>query len=252
MEETRQKENRVLAKVQNREITDEDLDRIIEKYPVEKRIYFQTEGGRKQLLEQKVAFTLFGLYGRDCKRDQTPEFRQHIEDLTDQILTQEIMQELFKDVTVSEEEVQTFYEENPERFKLEKTVNASHILTETEEEANTIYEKIESGKISFEDAAKKYSKCPSSEKEGNLGYFKRGMMVKEFEDVAFSIPLSVCSKPVKTQFGYHLIKVLDQTEPGQIPFDEVKEKLMEELKAVKQQKIYENKLEELKGVYLIR
>ena len=60
------------------------------------------------------------------------------------------MQELFKDIIVSEEEAQTFYEENSDFFKLEKIVNASYILTETEEEANSIYAKIEAGKISFD------------------------------------------------------------------------------------------------------
>lgn len=86
-------------------------------------------------------------------------------------------------------------------------VRASHILVDSEELAKTILQEIKDNKISFEDAAKKYSQCPSGRNGGDLEYFGRGMMVKEFEDVAFSTPKGEIAGPVKTQFGYHLIKV---------------------------------------------
>ena len=87
-------------------------------------------------------------------------------------------------------------------------VRASHILVDTKEEALKIKADIESGKITFEDAAVKYSKCPSGRRAGgDLGGFGRGAMVKPFEDAAFSSPVGEVSEPVKTQFGYHLIKV---------------------------------------------
>lgn len=90
-----------------------------------------------------------------------------------------------------------------------KSVKASHILVDSEKEALTIKRDIESGKISFEQAAKKYSKCPSGQSGGDLGYFGRGQMVKEFENAAFALPVGKISAPVQTQFGYHLIKVTD-------------------------------------------
>jgi parvulin-like peptidyl-prolyl isomerase len=87
-------------------------------------------------------------------------------------------------------------------------VNVNHILVETEAQAHKILGDIKDGKISFEDAAKKSSKCPSGDKVGELGYFGRGAMVKEFEDVAFSTANGEISAPVKTQFGWHIIKVI--------------------------------------------
>ncbi len=89
-------------------------------------------------------------------------------------------------------------------------VRAEHILVETESQANEILQKINDGKISFEEAAKKSSKCPSGSKGGDLGYFGRGAMVKEFEEAAFSTAKGNVSAPVKTQFGWHLIKVIDK------------------------------------------
>lgn len=86
-------------------------------------------------------------------------------------------------------------------------VRASHILVNSEQQALRIKKDIESKSITFEDAAKKYSLCPSGQNGGDLGYFGRNMMVKEFEDAAFSLPLGKISNPVRTQFGYHLIKV---------------------------------------------
>ena len=89
-------------------------------------------------------------------------------------------------------------------------VKASHILVATEDEANKILKDIQDGKISFEEAAKQFSKCPSGTEGGDLGYFGRGMMVKEFEDAAFATDAGKISAPVKTQFGWHLIKVVDK------------------------------------------
>ncbi len=86
-------------------------------------------------------------------------------------------------------------------------ISAKHILLDSEKEANDLYNKITKGEITFEEAAKKYSKCPSGRNEGSLGYFGKGVMVKEFEDAAFALEEGEISKPIKTQFGWHLIKV---------------------------------------------
>ena len=91
-------------------------------------------------------------------------------------------------------------------------VKASHILVETEAEALNIKSSIEDGSQTFEQAAKAVSKCPSGSDGGDLGYFTRNRMVKPFETAAFDPELAVgaVSAPVKTDFGYHLIKVTDR------------------------------------------
>ncbi len=88
-------------------------------------------------------------------------------------------------------------------------VKASHILVPSMEEAERILREISSGK-SFEEMARKHSSCPSGANGGDLGFFSKGQMVKEFEDAAFSLPTGKVSAPVKTEFGYHLIKVTEK------------------------------------------
>lgn len=89
-------------------------------------------------------------------------------------------------------------------------VRASHILVKTKEEAVNIKHNIEEGSITFAEAAKQFSNCPSGRNGGDLGYFSKGQMVKPFEDAAFSLKKGKISEPVKTQFGYHLIMVTGQ------------------------------------------
>jgi parvulin-like peptidyl-prolyl isomerase len=87
-------------------------------------------------------------------------------------------------------------------------VNASHILVKTEQEANIALYDVTHGKA-FDDVAKEKSICPSRKSGGSLGWFGRGQMVKEFETAAFALKKGEVSKPIKTQFGWHIIKVDD-------------------------------------------
>ena len=92
-------------------------------------------------------------------------------------------------------------------------VRASHILVQTEEEANDLLKKLEEGS-DFGELAQEYSLCPSKRDGGDLRFFGRGMMVKPFEDAAFELEVGQVSAPVETQFGWHLIKLTDKKEEG--------------------------------------
>ena len=94
-----------------------------------------------------------------------------------------------------------------EEQKVYRTVRAKHILVDTENEAWALKSRITEGE-DFDKLAKQYSKCPSKEKGGDLGYFNRGQMVPEFEKAAFETPIGEVSDPVKTRHGWHIIKVI--------------------------------------------
>ncbi len=90
-----------------------------------------------------------------------------------------------------------------------KQVHAAHILVKTEKKAKEVLEKINKGE-SFAEMARKYSDCPSAKNKGDLGWFGKGRMVPEFERAAFEGEKGKVVGPVKTEFGYHLIKILDK------------------------------------------
>ncbi|MCR5261813.1 MAG: peptidyl-prolyl cis-trans isomerase [Candidatus Gastranaerophilales bacterium] len=96
-------------------------------------------------------------------------------------------------------------------IKLEpvRYVSAGHILVDSYDEAVELKKRIDNGE-SFERLARKYSKCPSAKRAGALGMFGRGQMVKPFENAAFNLKVGEVSEPVKTQFGWHLIKVYNR------------------------------------------
>lgn len=90
-----------------------------------------------------------------------------------------------------------------------KEVRAAHILVKGEPKAKEIMEKLKAGE-SFDALAKQFSECPSKKKGGDLGWFTRGRMVREFENAAFAGEKGTLTGPIKTQFGWHIIKVLDK------------------------------------------
>ena len=89
--------------------------------------------------------------------------------------------------------------------------SARHILVETEKQCEDLKKQIEAG-TDFAEAAKQHSKCPSGQRGGDLGEFRPGQMVKEFDEVVFSAALNHVHGPVKTQFGYHLLEITSRTD----------------------------------------
>lgn len=89
--------------------------------------------------------------------------------------------------------------------------SARHILVDTEEKCEDLKKQIESG-ADFAEMAKQHSKCPSGRRGGELGEFRPGQMVKEFDEVVFSAELNQVHGPVKTQFGYHLLEITSRTD----------------------------------------
>lgn len=227
-----------------------NLDNLVNSLPPQQAQQFQSREGRRQLLDELVAQDLFYLDALENGLDQTEEFKELMKDTEEKMLKTQAIAKFMQQVEVTDDEVKKFYDDNPDMFLAPESVRASHILVPAEEQANMILEEIKQGKKNFEDAAKEYSTCPSSAQGGDLNYFQRGRMVPEFEEAAFSMePGQMTEKPVKTDFGYHIIKTTDKQPEQPIPFEAVKEDAKQYLLGQKQHDAYMKKVDELKEKY---
>lgn len=129
---------------------------------------------------------------------------------------------------VPDSEAKALYDERVKNLPNQQEVRARHILVETEDEAKNIRKELESGG-DFAELAQKYSKDRGGQDGGDLGYFTRGQMVKPFEDAAFSLATGVLSEPVKSDFGWHIIKVEDKRDREPPAFEQVKDQIASSL-----------------------
>ncbi len=158
--------------------------------------------------------------------------------------------ELLANISVKEEDKKKFYEEHKAEFKQDEQVKASHILVKEESQAKDIEKRLkEKDGKNFEEIAKAESTCPSKAQGGDLGMFGRGQMVKEFEDYAFTGEIGKLSPIIKTQFGYHIVKVTEKKAGKQLEYAEVADKLEARIKNDLRKSTFDKYFEELKNKY---
>lgn len=241
--------DKILATVGGLQITDKDVDELLLSLGQRGQAYNNPEG-RKIALNQVIGNKLLLLDAKRNLYEAEAAFREQLNRLKDSLLISYAGEKVLSAVNVTEAEAKEYYESNKDKFVTGETVNASHILVDTEEKALEIYEEIKSGKKSFEDAAKEYSSCPSKESGGNLGDFGRGQMVPEFDTAVFEMEVgAITDKPVKTQFGYHLIKLNAKNESKEADYSEIKDEIKAALLSEKRRKAYESKINQLKIMY---
>ncbi len=172
------------------EITDEDVE--------QRREELIEEVGGQEQFDQIVD-----------ESGMTPE--QITAQIRDIALREQVQEQLGADIEVPQEEIESFFEENRERRF--NTIEARHILVETEEEAQDILQRLEDGEDFAEIAQAESIDTASGEQGGELGEFARGQMVPEFEEAAFNAEVGEVVGPVESQFGFHIIEVLGRNEP---------------------------------------
>ncbi len=241
--------SKILANVGGFPITEDDVNEFLQGLGQRGQAYNNPEG-KRAVLEQLISNKLLLLDARRNLLEADPVFKAELNRVKENLLVSFAAEKAFSAVSVSDKEAEEYYEANKERFMSEETVNASHILVDSEEKALQILSEIKSGETSFEDAARSNSTCPSGGRGGNLGDFGRGQMVPEFDEAAFSMAEGeISDKPVQTQFGYHLIKLNSKKPSELMPFAELAPEIKEALLQQKRQKAYESKINQLKILY---
>lgn len=231
-------EEKVIAVAAGREITESEFNEFIARIPQQQQDFIHTPEGRQQALTQYANYFLFEKLGQEKKYDQSEEYLKILEGVQRELLSQYTLTQIVKDIHATKEECRAYYEEHKDMFKKGAQAKAKHILTATEEEALKILEELQKEEKTFEEAAKAYSTCPSGARGGDLGTFGRGQMVKEFDETVFTAEVGRILGPVKTDFGYHLIRVDELSGDGVASFEEAAPQIAQQLTAEKQNEVY--------------
>lgn len=246
---------KVLAKVADREIREKEIDQVIRMMGPQGAMMYDNPQGRRAVLDELVSMHLFALKGAEEKLDQTPEFKTAVETFRNQSLARAAIDASLKDVTVSDEEAKKFYDEHPDQFTQPERVHVRHVLISDDVTSADAIAKIQAdlkAGVSFDEVAKSRSLCPSAAQGGDLGEVSKGQMVPEFEAAAFALKNpGDLSEPVKTQFGWHIIRLEGRTPSSVEPFDTVKPQLVQYLTNEKKGEAFKNAVEGLKKTYKV-
>ena len=243
-------ENKVLVSIGNVDIHESDVEAYLKSMNPQMAIQFQGEEGKKHILDELVRQELLLMDAEDRKLDQEEEFKKVFADTKKSLLKSYNFSKTIEGVEVSEDDMKKYYEENKAYFKKPESVHAAHILVDDKEKATGLAKQAREG-ADFADLAKEHSSCPSSQNGGDLGTFGRGQMVPEFDQKVFDMKDGEISEPVKTQFGYHIIKRIEGKPEEEKSFDEVRGEIQMELTRQKQQERYLDKVAELEKKYKV-
>jgi len=242
-----------LAKVGNTTITQADYDREFQSLPEYAQQLFADEQGREKFLNEIINKEMLHQEALKKGLDKTPEFQKKVEEFKKVTLVTELFEkDVMAKAKVSDQEVKDYYDQHKEEFAPTTQIKASHILVKTEDEAKKVMERLKKGE-KFADIAKAVSIDKGSAiNGGDLGYFSKGQMVPEFENAASSMNIGdISSVPVRTQFGYHIIKVTDKKKGSIIEFEKIKAMISQKLTGGKQKEAFDQYIAELKKNYKV-
>lgn len=226
----------ILATVNGKNITKADAQAFVSAAAPSSSFMQLAPAEQKMVTDRLIEKELFTELAAKEGIDKKPEFQRNMEKLKNELLVNMWMKAQMDSIVVSDSEAKEFYEKNTAKFMQQDSMNARHILVENEKDAQDIIAilkplKGEALKTKFIELAKTKSTGPSGPKGGDLGTFAKGQMVPEFSDAAWALENGqITTKPVKTQFGYHVIYLETKTAAKPTSYDVVKDKIITLLK----------------------
>jgi len=233
----------ILASFGDKTITLGEFNELWEEVPEEYKLQLD----KSIVLDQMISEKLLIQETKNMGLEEDNYVLEQIKKMTEQILVQALIErEILNKVKVNDEEVLEYYEQNKDSFTEKEQVHLYNILLETEEEAQNILEQLKAGE-DFSEIAIEKSSGPSAAQGGDLGYVAKGTIIPEIEEVVFALESEELSEVVKTDFGFHILKISDKKAETVKTLEEVKEEILQTLLPDKQKEAFENLLEELKG-----
>jgi peptidyl-prolyl cis-trans isomerase C len=182
-----------------------------------------------QVLEKAIVTKLIAAKGYADKLQNDKDVKDRVKQAESEFVAEAYVRKAIQP-KITEDKIKQKYEELAAKYKPQDEVRASHILVKTEDEANDILKQLKGGADFAKLAGEKSQDKGSAKQGGDLGYFPQGAMVKPFADAAFGMkPGDVSEKPVKTDFGYHIIKVVDRRKSAAPPLSEVHDQIANQI-----------------------
>jgi peptidyl-prolyl cis-trans isomerase C len=226
-----------VATVNGQPITKAAFDEAVAGVPPQMQQRVTTAEGREALLDDLIMQEVLMQESKRAGVEKDPEVKRQLDELRRQVLVQATLKKV-ADTEVTDEKVKAYYDAHKNEFR---QVRASHILVETEEQAKDAKKRLAEGG-DFAALAKELSTDPSAkENGGDLGFFQKDQMVKPFAERAFAMKVDEVSDPVKTEFGYHIIKVAEIKDAG--PIDTMDPQALMDIK----RSVLSKRIEDLKG-----
>jgi peptidyl-prolyl cis-trans isomerase C len=247
-----QKSGPYVAKVGSVTITSDDVAREMKGLPEQIQKMFEGPEGTDRFVDELVKKEMLYQEAKKKGFESNPEYQKKLEDFKKLTLISLLLEKEIEDkAKVGDKDVKDYYEKHKADLMTNNQVRASHILVKSEDEAKKILDQLKKGGDFKKIAKEKSIDTGSAQNGGDLGFFSRGQMVPEFDKAAFSLKEGELSGPVKSQFGYHIIKVTGKKEGKVVEFDKVKDLLTQKVTAEKQKEAFDSYMESLKKSYTV-
>ncbi len=261
---TEKKSGKVVARIDSVEITTGELQEELDKLPPYLKGRVATPEGRREFLENLLTRRALMLEAEDLGLEKDPQIARQITEYKERLILQKLMQEnIPKEPQITDEDLQAYYDEHADEFKVGEQVRARHILLKVDakdagdkraavrKKAEDLLKRARRGE-NFEKLAKEHSEDGSASRGGDLGFFPRGRMVEEFEKVAFAMTKEgEISNLVETKFGYHIIQFVGRQPAKEKSFEEAKEQIRRRLAPQRQREGYQTFVDNVKQKHKI-
>ncbi len=241
-----------VAKVGSVSITQDDVNRELKVYPEQIQRMFAGPDGMDKFVDELVKKEMLYQEAKKKGFENNPDYQKKVEEFKKITLIGLLLEkEIEEKAKVSDADVKKYYDEHKAEMTQGGQIRASHILVKTEDEANKILEQIKKGGDFGKLAKEKSIDKASGGNGGDVGFFSKGQMVPEFENAASRLKVGEVGGPVKTRFGYHIIKVTGKKEGQIVEFDKIKDMLSQRVTAEKQKAVFDSYIDGLKKSYSV-
>jgi parvulin-like peptidyl-prolyl isomerase len=245
---TKKDAGKSIATIDGEKITVQEFNSELDKIPINMKMLVASQSGKREFLDRLIVKKLLLKEARKDNVEKEKAFQDRLADIKEQLTIESLLKKKVNtEAKFADEDLEKYYDAHREEFKRDREIQTRQIVVKSEPEAKELEARIAKGE-DFADLAKRYSVDPSAKNTGgDIGYHPKGTLIPEYEAAAFSLTkVGQVSQPVKTQLGYHIIRLEGVRTDVYVPFPEVKDFIRQKMTQEKQAEVVQKYIEELK------